>query len=78
MTERDDSVTGIPGPSGAPGADPIAATQRLLHGVHDDLQMLDGLTTDEQVPVFERMHTSLADALARTADTAPPPGHPGA
>lgn len=78
MNERDDAVVGVPGVSGRP--DPGADTDRTLRGVQDDLVVVDGLSTDEQVPVFERMHTALADALARTADTAPPPapGPPGA
>lgn len=77
MNQRDDAV-GVPGSSVIP--DPGAATDRLLRGVQDDLVVVDGLPIDEQVPVFERMHTALAEALARTADTAPPPeqGRPGA
>lgn len=78
MNQRNDAVVGVPGPSGIPGADPVVDTERLLQRVQDDLAVLDGLNTDDQVPVFERMHSTLADALARTADTAPPPGRPGA
>ena len=43
--------------------------ERLLHGVEQDLELLDQLSTVEQVPVFDRLHTGLADALAGTADT---------
>jgi hypothetical protein len=77
MNQRDDVVMGIPG---AQPSDPLAETDRLLAGVQDDLHLLDDLPADDQVPLFERMHTSLAEALARTADTAPPaqPGRAGA
>jgi hypothetical protein len=78
MNQRDDAVIGVPGPSGVPGGDPVADTERLLNHVQQDIRLLDELNPDDQVPVFERLHTTLADALARTADTAPPPGRPGA
>ena len=71
MNQQDHVVAGVPGQGGR-GNDP-AETDRLLAGVQDDLQLLPDLPMDEQVPVFERMHTALADALARTADNAPPP-----
>jgi hypothetical protein len=37
---------------------------------------LDQLATEDQVAVYDRMHSTLAEALARTADTgaAPLPG----
>ena len=78
MNQQDHVVPGVPGQGGR-GNDP-AETDRLLSGVQDDLHLLADLPVDEQVPVFERMHTALADALARTADNAPPPlpGQPGA
>ncbi len=41
----------------------------LLAGVEDDLATVDEKNTQEQVPVFDRIQTALADALARTADT---------
>ena len=55
-------------------------TERLLAGVEDDLESVDEKSTQEQVPVFDRIHTTLADALARTADTggSPAGGQPGA
>lgn len=66
-----------------------ADSERLLTGVETDLELLDELDTTDQVPVFDRLHTALADALARTADTGaasaqqgsqqgPPRGRPGA
>lgn len=65
-----------------------ADSERLLHGVEIDLESLDELDTTDQVPVYDRLHTALADALARTADTGaspqqgsqhgPPLGRPGA
>lgn len=63
-----------PGRSGAttgmPGADPQGPeAERLLAGVERDLASVDEKNTQEQVPVFDRIHTALADALARTADT---------
>ena len=70
-----------PGPvPGVPGAGGPADTDRLLAGVEDDLGRLDDLESGDQVAVYDRLHTSLADALARTADTGGPPGqgHPGA
>ncbi len=78
--------TGNPGrgigasPIGVPGAPDSAETHLLLHGVEDDLNSLDQLETAEQVAVFDRVHSALAEALARTADTGapPPPGQPGA
>ncbi len=65
---------------GVPGAPRSAETDRLLDGVEDDLNSLDQLETADQVVVFDRVHSTLAEALARTADTgAPPaPGQPGA
>jgi hypothetical protein len=79
---------GAPGPVGAPGVPARgqgtdqqgAETERLLAGVQADLTSVDDKSTQDQVPVFDRMHTALADALARTADTGGPPagGHQGA
>jgi hypothetical protein len=68
------------GPMGVPGAGQPAETDRLLNNVEDDLDTLDQLVTVDQVPIYDRMHSTLAEALARTADTgAPPlPGEPGA
>jgi hypothetical protein len=65
---------------GVPGAGQPAETDRLLKGVEDDLDTLDQLVTADQVPVYDRMHSTLADALARTADTGgpPAPGETGA
>jgi hypothetical protein len=66
---------GIVVPGGGQGAE----TDRQLGGIEDELSTLDALGTNDQVAVYDRMHSSLADALARTADTgAPPPGEPGA
>jgi hypothetical protein len=57
-----------------------AETDRLLLGIDDELTALDALETADQVQVYDRVHTTLADALARTADTGvpPAPGDPGA
>jgi len=71
---------GAPRP-GAAGTDLQGPdTERLLAGVEDDLASVDDLSTQEQVPVFDAIHTALADALARTADTggSPAGGHQGA
>jgi hypothetical protein len=59
------------GPAGVPGAGRPA---------ENDLDTLDQLVTADQVPVYDRMHSTLAEALARTADNgAPPlPGESGA
>jgi hypothetical protein len=55
-------------------------TERLLTTVEGDLASVDDLSTQDQVPVFDAIHTALADALARTADTggSPAGGHQGA
>ena len=68
------------GPAGVPGAGRPAETDRLLNGVENDLDTLDQLVAADQVPVYDRMHSTLAEALARTADNgAPPlPGESGA
>jgi hypothetical protein len=65
---------------GVPGGRPPADAETLLAGVESELGGIADLTTTEQVPVFDRMHSVLADALARTADTGgqPGPGSPGA
>jgi hypothetical protein len=65
------SDSGQPGvENGAPGSvQQGAETDRLLAGVESDLESVDEKSTQEQVPVFDRIHTALADALARTADT---------
>lgn len=70
---------GVTGPAGAPDGD-AGDTDRLLRGVEEQLDQVDGMGKQDQVAAFDRMHTALADALARTADTggAPPPGQPGA
>ena len=70
MNQPESSVPGRSAPSVVPGS---ADGERLLHGVERDLDLLDELDPQDQVPVFDRLHTSLADALARTADTG---GHP--
>jgi hypothetical protein len=72
MNERDERPAGLPG-----AAQPVDAA-RLLQGIDDDLQLLDGLSTQQQPPVYDRLNTALADALARTADTGVPPGNAGA
>ncbi len=80
MNQPDNAArAAVPG-AGSPSPGPADA-DRLLQGVHADLELLDELGTQEQVPVFDRLHTALADALARTADTGPafpgsPPGGP--
>ena len=58
---------------GVPGAGQPAETDRLLQGVQDDLESLDQLVAADQVPVYDRVHATLAEALARTADTGDPP-----
>jgi len=74
MNQRDQ------GPMGLPGGKQPADTDALLGGVEHELATLDDLSTTEQVPVFDRMHSALAESLARTADTGgqPVPGGPGA
>ncbi len=67
MNQHEDGAAGSPGPA-AP-----AETDRLLRGVQDDVQLLNELDSTDQVPVYDRIHTALADALARTADTGVPP-----
>ena len=68
------------GPMGVPGPTQADDTEGLLQGVESDLDLLDGLGAGDQVPVYDRMHTTLADALARTADIGvpPAPGQSGA
>ena len=64
-----------------PGTDlPSSETEGLLTRVESDLASVDDKSTQEQVPVFDRIHTALADAIARTADTggSPAGGHQGA
>lgn len=90
MTQSDNRPVGVPGgmprPGGpAPGPRPSPSrpadeADGLLSGVEDELQSLDQRSAQEQVAVFDRIHTTLADALARTADTGGPPagGQPGA
>jgi len=73
MNERDERPVGVPGTAGRP-----ADADQLLAGVDADLRLLDGLSTAEQPPVYDRLHSALADALARTADTGMPPGNTGA
>jgi hypothetical protein len=72
MNQRDDA------PAGVPGAEWSSGTDGLLRAVEDDTELLDGLNTVDQVPVFDRMHAALADALARTTDNegAPPSADP--
>ena len=74
MSQHDGGTTGIPG-SPRPGrpAAPGADTDQALQGVEDDLELLDRTSTEDQVAIFDRMHATLADALARTADTGAPP-----
>lgn len=64
----------------APAPGGSADTDRLLRGVDDDIARLDHLDSGDQVAVYDRVHTALADALARTTDNGGPPGpgHPGA
>ena len=69
--------TGVPGPDARNASGPTphgtdlqaAETERLLAGVEGDLASVDDKTPQDQVPVLDRIHTALADALARTADT---------
>ena len=64
-----------PGSTPGPGNDQRGAeTEGLLAGVEGDLASVDGKSSKDQVPVFDRIHTALADALARTADTGESPG----
>jgi|GEM_PF-5957169 len=72
MHQRDERPVGLPR-----AAQPVDAGH-LLQGIDDDLKLLDGLSTQEQPPVYDRLHAALADALARTADTGVPPGNAGA
>ena len=79
--DQQERPTGVPGGGRAlvPG-DQGSDADQLLRGVEQDLDQLAGLSTEQQVPAFDRMHTALADALARTADTGGPsaPGEAGA
>jgi hypothetical protein len=72
MTPQDDAPAGLPGGEWSTGAD------ELLGAVEHDAELLDELNTVDQVPVYDRMHAGLADALARTTDTgvSPPPTAP--
>ncbi len=73
MSEPDGRRGGSPGHA----ADVVAGVpdgERELRGVEQDLELLDELDTQDQVPVFDRMHAGLDDALARTADTGADPG----
>ncbi len=70
-------VRGTVGPNGnVPGRLPDpgrpADADHLLRSVQDDLAQLDRTELVDQVQVYDRMHASLADALARTADIAAP------
>lgn len=73
---------GRPGvPTGMPGTDTRGTeTDRMLAAVEADLESVDEKSTQDQVSVFDRIHTALADALARTADTggSPAAGQQGA
>ncbi len=76
-----DARNAVASGAGAPGTELKGVeTERLLAGVEGDLALVDGKNPQEQVPVFDRIHTALADALARTADTggSPAGGHQGA
>lgn len=74
MSQDDERPTGLPG-----GNRPVD-TGQLLAGVEEAMDGVDQLSPAEQVAVFDKAHSSLAEALARTADTGgpPPAGHPGA
>jgi hypothetical protein len=65
---------------GTPGGNQPVDPEQLLAGVEDELGRLDEVDTADQVGVYDRAHTALAEALARTADTAGPAlgGRPGA
>jgi hypothetical protein len=67
MSERDDRPMGVPG-----AAQPVDP-ERLLADVQAALDHLDQLETADQVAVYDRAHATLAEALARTADTGGPP-----
>ena len=75
MNQPDNRPVGVPGgprrvDAPGPGTDSQGTeTDGLLTGVEADLASVDGKSSQEQVPVFDRIHTALADALARTADT---------
>lgn len=43
-----------------------------LHQVLADLERLDGIDLNDQVAVYERLHTALAGALAGTVEQAGP------
>lgn len=70
-------------------AQPDAQVDALLAGAEADLAELDRLTTHDQVAGYDRIHDSLVQALARTAEAPgssggrpvpgrPMPGRPGA
>lgn len=73
-----------PNPNPNPNPNPGAQVDGLLEQAQAELAGLDHLTTHEQVAGYERIHDSLAQALARTADATgqpggrPVPGRPGA
>ncbi len=69
MNHPEGTASGRSAPSVVPGA---ADSERLLQGIERDLELMDELAPQDQVPVFDRLHTTLADALARTADTGSP------
>lgn len=71
-------------PTPNPNPNPGAQVDGLLEQAQAELAGLDQLTTHEQVAGYQRIHESLAQALARTAETPgqpngrPVPGRPGA
>ena len=67
-------------PTGTPGGNQPVDPERLLAGVEAAIDRLDQLEIADQVAVYDRAHTALTEALARTADTGGPPipGQPGA
>ena len=78
MQDAEDSAGGTP-PAGAVVPAPRSAGQSAqdasasLDGVLQDLESLDDLDVGEHVAVYGRMHTTLTEALARTADSGPEP-----
>lgn len=74
MQDPDDRAVPTPAhapvvPAGVPTDHPNPG----LDGVLQDLEGLDTLDVAEHAAVYGRMHTSLTDALARSADSGPDP-----
>ncbi len=81
-------TSGIPATPSSPGAVQSLGAEELLQSAADDLRSLDRRPNDEspvhdrtgvndQIAVYERIHSSLAKALAQTSESGSHPGGPG-